>query len=83
MGGRVCQHPLIRSGEWDDGRERGGLRALAETTVFLAFFKDMPDRRQQGKSLYPLEEILLLSLLAMLAGAEAFADIALFGEKKL
>ena len=57
--------------------------ALAETTVFLSYFKDMPDHRQPGKVIYPLDEILLLCLLAVLAGAEAFTDIARFGEKKL
>ncbi|MCI0598045.1 MAG: ISAs1 family transposase [Beijerinckiaceae bacterium] len=57
--------------------------ALAETTVFLSYFKDMPDHRQRGKVIYPLDEILLLCLLAVLAGAEAFTDIARFGEKKL
>src|SRR5215471_12645271 len=57
--------------------------ALVETTVFLSFFKDMPDHRQPGKVIYPLEEILLLCLLAVLAGAGAFTDIARFGEKKL
>lgn len=30
--------------------ERAAVRAiLAETTVFLSYFKEMPDRRQQGK----------------------------------
>jgi predicted transposase YbfD/YdcC len=43
----------------------------------------MPDRRQQAKVIYPLDEILLLCLLAVLAGAETFTDIARFGEKKL
>jgi len=43
----------------------------------------MPDHRQAGKVTYPLDEILLLCLLAVLAGAEAFTDIARFGEKKL
>ena len=33
--------------------------------------------------LYPLDEMLLLSLIAVLAGAEGFTDIALFGQKKL
>ena len=33
--------------------------------------------------IYPLDEVLLLSLLAVLAGAEAFTDIARFGDKKL
>jgi predicted transposase YbfD/YdcC len=32
---------------------------------------------------YPLDEILLLCLLAVLAGAECFTEIALFGAKKL
>jgi len=57
--------------------------ALVETTVFLAFFRDMPDHRQPGKVIYPLDEILLFCLLAVLAGAETFTDIARFGEKKL
>ena len=57
--------------------------ALAETTVFLSYFREMPDNRQPGKVLYPLDEILLLCLLAVLAGAETFTDIARFGEKKL
>lgn len=33
--------------------------------------------------MYPLEEVLLLCLLAVLAGAETFTDIARFGTKKL
>ena len=57
--------------------------ALAETAVFLGYFKDMPDHRQPGKVIYPLDEILLLCLLAVLAGAETFTDISRFGEKKL
>jgi predicted transposase YbfD/YdcC len=63
--------------------DAGDREALAETTVFLSYFKDMPDHRQTGKITYPLDEILLLCLLAVLAGAEAFTDIARFGEKKL
>jgi predicted transposase YbfD/YdcC len=54
-----------------------------ETVVFLSYFKDLEDPRQQGKVTYPLDEILLLCLLAVLAGAETFVDIALFGVKKL
>src|SRR5271168_3720242 len=63
--------------------DAGNFAALAETTVFLSYFKDMPDHRQAGKVTYPLDEILLFCLLAVLAGAEAFTDIARFGEKKL
>ena len=33
--------------------------------------------------IYPLDEVLLLCLLAVLAGAETFVDIARFGQKKL
>src|SRR5436309_3492395 len=57
--------------------------AISETTVFLDFFKNLPDPRQPGKVVYPLDEILLLCLLAVLGGAETFVDIARFGEKKL
>ena len=54
-----------------------------ETVVFLSHFKDLQDPRQPGKISYPLDEILLLCLLAVLAGAECFTEIALFGVKKL
>lgn len=57
--------------------------ALGESVAFLEHFQDLPDSRQRGKVVYPLDEVLLLSLLAVLAGAEAFTDIARFGEKKL
>ncbi len=57
--------------------------ALGEAVVFLTHFKDMPDPRQRGKVVYPLDEVLLLCLLAVLGGAETFVDIARFGEKKL
>ena len=65
-----------------DGRA-GECGALSEALVFLDYFTDLPDPRQQGKVVYPLGEVLLLCLLAVLAGAETFADIARFGEKKL
>ena len=61
----------------------GALAALSEAVVFLSHFKDLPDPRQAGKVIYPLDEVLLLCLLAVLAGAETFVDVALFGEKKL
>jgi predicted transposase YbfD/YdcC len=56
---------------------------LGEATVFLDYFNDLPDPRQAGKVVYRLNEVLLLSLLAVLAGAESFTDMARFGEKKL
>ena len=57
--------------------------ALGEAVVFLSHFKDMQDLRQRAKVIYPLDEVLLLCLLAVLAGSETFVDIARFGEKKL
>jgi predicted transposase YbfD/YdcC len=59
-----------------------GFEALDETIVFLSFFKDLHDPRQPGKVSYPLDEILLLCLLAVLAGAETITDIAVLGVKK-
>jgi DDE_Tnp_1-associated len=57
--------------------------ALYETVVFLNYFKDLPDARQIGKVKYPLDEILLLCLVAVVAGAETITEIARFGRMKL
>ena len=57
--------------------------AIGEATVFLDYFKDLSDPRQRGKVTYPLAEVLLLCLLAVLGGADSFVDIARFGEKKI
>lgn len=56
---------------------------LGESVVFLHYFKDLRDPRQQGKVAYPLEEVLLLCLLAVMSGAETMVDIAVFGVRKL
>lgn len=61
----------------------GEFTALSEAVVFLNHFRDLADPRQPGKVIYPLAEVLLLCLLAVLGGAETFVDIALFGTKKL
>jgi predicted transposase YbfD/YdcC len=58
------------------------VEALGETVVFLEHFRDLPDVRQPSKVIYPLDEVLLLCLLAVLAGAETFVDIARFGDRK-
>jgi predicted transposase YbfD/YdcC len=60
-----------------------GFGEITETTSFLHYFSELPDHRQAGKVDYPLPEVLLLILLAVLAGAEAFTDIARFGERKI
>ena len=56
--------------------------AFAEAVVFLDHFEDLADPRQRGKVVYPLDEVLLLCLLAVLAGADSIVDIARFGDKK-
>lgn len=57
--------------------------ALGEAVVFLNHFKGLPDPRQCGKVVYPLDEVLILTLVAVLAGAESFVDIARFGRMKV
>lgn len=57
--------------------------ALLESVVFLDHFAELPDPRQLSKVIYPLDEILLMALLAVLAGAETFTAIAQFGRDKL
>ncbi len=64
-------------------RAAGEFRAIHEVVVFLDYFKDLPDPRRLGKVTYPLGEVLLLCLLAVLGGAETFVDIARFGKKKI
>lgn len=65
----------MASGSGDGG-------AFAESVVFLSYFDDLPDPRQRGKVKYPLDEILLLCLLAVVAGADCIVEIARFGQKK-
>lgn len=59
------------------------LGVLGEAVHFLGYFSDLTDPRQGGKVKYPLDEMLLLALLATLAGAESFTDMARFGQEKL
>jgi len=40
----------------DDGATAGG--AFDEAVVFLSHFNDLPDLRQRGKVMYPLDEVL-------------------------
>ncbi|WP_048816477.1 transposase family protein [Azospirillum lipoferum] len=66
----------------DTGGHDGRDRALGEAIVFLDHFRSLPDHRQQGQAIYPLDEVLPLCLLAVLAGAESFVEIARFGTRK-
>jgi predicted transposase YbfD/YdcC len=54
-----------------------------QVVEFLKHFNGLEDPRQRAKVLYPLDEILLLCLLGVLAGCESWVEIARFGEKKL
>lgn len=58
-------------------------RAFDQVVEFLEHFEDLDDPRQRGKVLYPLDEILLLVLLGVMASCESWVEIAKFGDKKL
>ena len=75
---------VIKNGlRWRDApREYGPHKTIynrLETTSFLHYFSDLRDYREPGKVEHPLPKVLLLILLAVLAGAETFTDIARFG----
>lgn len=55
-----------------DGMADTDFGLIAETASFLCCFSSLPDSRQAGKIVYPLNEVLLLSLLAVLAGGGEF-----------
>jgi predicted transposase YbfD/YdcC len=57
--------------------------AFDQVVGWLAQFEDLADPRQQGKVWYPLDEILQLTLIATVAGAESWVEIAEFGKKKI
>ena len=50
---------------------------------FLEYFEILEDPRQQAKLIYPLDEFLLLTLCAVLSGADGWVEIAAFGKKKI
>ena len=58
-------------------------RAYDQVVEWLDHFEALDDPRQIGKVAYPLPEMLLQCLLAVLAGADSWVEIALFGKRKL
>ena len=50
---------------------------------FLDFFTDLEDPRIDRKKLYPMSEILFTTLCAIIAGAEGWHDVELFGKAKI
>ena len=57
--------------------------AYDQVVEWLEHFEDLEDPRQSGKVAYPLTEMLLQCLFAVLAGADGWVDVALFGRNKL
>ena len=58
-------------------------RAFDQVAGWLEHFESLEDPRQAGKVWYRLDEVLLLCLVAVLAAAESWVEIAEFGKKKL
>src|SRR5271166_2094498 len=56
---------------------------VPQTVALIDHFSALRDPRQQGKVLYPLREVMLLILCAVLAGAEDFVEIATWGRTNL
>ena len=56
---------------------------LGGKLYFLAHFSALADPRQSVKVLYPLDEVLFLTLCAVLCGADGWVSVALFGRQKL
>ena len=57
--------------------------AAFQGAAVIACFSALSDPRQSGKVVYPLVEVLILVLAAVMAGAEAFTEIERFGKVKL
>ena len=58
-------------------------RSNRTTPDFLTHFEGIEDPRQKAKVTYPLDEIFLLVMCAVISGADGWTSIALYGEKKL
>ena len=58
-------------------------RAYDQVVEWLEHFEQLDDPRQSGKVWYPLDEVLLVCLLGVLAGAECWVEIAEFGKAKI
>lgn len=54
-----------------------------EVNGFLDYFEDLEDHRLDRKKFYPINEILLTTLLSIICGADSWNDIELFGKAKI
>ena len=60
------------------------IKETKTTTVsFLEQFRNVPDPRQGRKVRFPLDEIFLLVLCAVISGADGWVEVAEWGQKKL
>src|SRR5262245_34457496 len=57
--------------------------SMGEPLPLLRHFRKLQDPRVKGRSRHSLEAILVIALCAVIAGAEDFQEIALFGHKRL
>jgi predicted transposase YbfD/YdcC len=58
-------------------------RVYDQVVGWLEHFEELDDPRQAGKVAYPLNEMLLQCLLAVIAGAEGWVEVAAYGKRKL
>ena len=63
--------------------QRQSEQAFDQVVEWLEHFEQLDDPRQSGKVWYPLDEVLLLCLLAVLAGADGWVEVEEFGQAKL
>jgi len=61
----------------------GTTKQAVRTINFLDHFQNLQDPRQASKIYYPLDEVLLLVLCAVISGANSWVDIAAWGDRKL
>lgn len=54
-----------------------------EALNFLDYFEDIKAPRIDRKKLYPIEEVLLISICGLICGAEGWKDLELFGKQKI
>jgi predicted transposase YbfD/YdcC len=78
---------LIPTGMSRKGRVPKGASKLREDipldTNFLDHFESIEDPRSQRNQLYTLSEILLVTLLAVICGAEGWQDVESYGKAKI
>ena len=54
----------------------------ASSPALLEYFADLDDPRRENSTDYPLHEIIILTICAVICGADGFTSIASFGEAK-